>query len=893
MNVSAPDLLHTKLTIPPARADRVPRLRLIQQLGASLESPLTLICAPAGFGKTSLITDWYEQPDAPGLPLAWLSLDEDDNDPTRFLMYLISTLARVAHTIGDDLLMALHSPQPPSPKNILTTLLSRIEDVPQRFALVLDDYHRITASPLHEAVVFLLDHIPAQMRLIITSREDPLLPLARLRARGQLAEIRAVDLRFTIDEEALFLQQMLGIELSTDQIRELDARTEGWIAGLQLAALAMQGRKDIAGFITAFTGSHRYILDYLTEEVLNRQPEAVQRFLLQTSILNRLSSSLCDAVTGRTDSQVFLEQIERGNLFLIPLDDERYWYRYHHLFGDMLRRRLQQMHPDLAPKLHQGASVWFEQNGLVDEAIEYAVLGGDSARAAGLIEQHGDSVWSRGEVTTFLRWLRALPEQTLQAYPKLRLNYVFVLILTDTYKEAERQLLAVEQVLSQQIHSADDGRATLLGLAAVMRTTVSFQLEHDPDIVIASGHHALTLLPESVGLWRGWIMLVIACTYYASKGDMAQAKSWFEEVFELFEKVGNHPTLEPALMHLARMYTIQGSLQQAQATANRLLQSAKELVYRGVAHLELSKVCYERNDLTAAFNNALEGWESVKEFSLKRLTLDGYVILARLKYLHGAQTEARDLMQQAAQIVQEGDLKQTFMPVAAWQAWLWLMQGNLTAAIQWAQEIEPTIYGDLNPVLEFEHIILARIQIAQERLDDAQQLLDRLSSAARDNGRMGRVIAICVLQAITAKMQGNLDLALNVLTHALLLAEPEGYVRTFVDEGKPMMELLHEAQSRGISPAYVDRLLAAFNQKMPDAVSTPSQHWIGNDIEALSGRELEVLRLIADGASNREIAEQLVISLGTVKKHLNNIFLKLDANSRTQVITLARQYHLL
>ena len=462
MDMPASELLHTKLAIPPARADRVPRPRLIEQFEASLERPLILICAPAGFGKTSLITDWYEQSESSGIPLAWLSLDEEDSDPTRFLTYLISALVTISVAPLEDLLALLHSPQPPPPKAILTALISQAENFPQPFALVLDDYHRV-ADPIHEALAFLIDHMPPQMRLVITSREDPSLPLSRLRARRQLAEIRADDLRFTKEEAALFLEQILGVNLSADQIAELDTRTEGWIAGLQLAALAMKGRKDVAGFITAFTGSHRFILDYLTDEVLSRQPEAIQSFLLQTSILNRLNGSLCNAVTGRSDGQAILEQIERSNLFLIALDDDRTWYRYHHLFGDMLHRHLRQSSFANLPDLYRKASLWFEQNGLAGEAIEYVLSGQDSARAAGLIQQHGASVWSRGEVTTFLRWLRALPEETLRGYPNLALDYVFVLILTDAYSEAERQLLAVEQVLSQQEYSTGDDRATLWG----------------------------------------------------------------------------------------------------------------------------------------------------------------------------------------------------------------------------------------------------------------------------------------------------------------------------------------------------------------------------------------------------------------------------------------------
>jgi LuxR family maltose regulon positive regulatory protein len=441
----APNLLQTKLAIPPVRTDRVPRPRLIQLLSNGLERPLTLICAPAGFGKTTLITDWNEQPNRPDFLLAWLSLDEDDNDPVRFLTYLMSALATVVSTSWDDLFSSLQSSQPPPPKVILAALISRLETTPQRFVLVLDDAHRITAPSVCEALAFLLDHLPAQMRLLITSREDPPLPLSRLRARGQLAEIRANDLRFAAEEAADLLELMLGSKLSADQVMELEARTEGWIAGLQLAALAMQGRNDIPAFIAAFTGSHRFVLDYLTDEVLNRQPEHIQRFLLQTSILNRLNDSLCDAVTGRSESQALLEQVEQSNLFLFSLDDERSWYRYHHLFGDMLRRHLQRSSPDIVPELHRRASVWYEQGGWVSEAVEHALVGGDNERAAHLIDQYGEPLQLRGEGATVLRWLRALPEAVLETHPRLALNFAFMLSMVDAYAEAEHWVVNVEQ----------------------------------------------------------------------------------------------------------------------------------------------------------------------------------------------------------------------------------------------------------------------------------------------------------------------------------------------------------------------------------------------------------------------------------------------------------------
>ena len=891
------NLLQTKLAIPPVRADRVPRPRLIQQLSAGFERPLTLICAPAGFGKTTLITDWYEQPNRPDFQLAWLSLDEDDNDPVRFLTYLMSALTTVTGTSWDDLLSSLLSSQPPPPKVILTALVSRLENVPQPIALVLDDCHQITAPPTREALVFLLDHLPAQMRLVITSREDPSLPLSRLRAHGQLAEIRADDLRFTQEEAAKFLELMLGINLSADQVVELETRTEGWVAGLQLAALAMQGRNDIPAFIAAFTGSHRFILDYLTDEVLNRQPEQIQHFLLETSILNRMNGSLCDAVTGRSGSQALLEQVERSNLFLFSLDDERSWYRYHHLFGDMLHRHLQRSFPDIVPELHRRASTWFEQGGWVSEAVEHTIVGGDDDQAAHLIERYGEPLQLRGEGATVLRWLRALPEAVLETHPRLALNFAFMLSMTDAYTEAEQWVVNVEQWLDAG-QMPEDEHSGLLGKAAAIRATLSLLRGLDPDITIAAGEQALRQIPLSDLHWRGWVNTILGIAYFAAKGEMVKAEQCLEEAIYLGEKANDVFTMMIALWQLSRLYMIWGHLHQAEAAAQRHLQYAALPGWRyqpaaGYAHLNLSTVYYERNDLEGALEAVTETQRVIQGHLLKRISIGGNVMMARLKHLQGDAVAARDLMRQAVQIVLADNLKQTIVEVFAWQAWLSLMQGDLMAASQWAAEFEPTTHGNLGFDLQFEHLVLARIQIAQGRLDAAQQLLLRLFVAAQSAGCNGWVIPNCLLQALIARRQGNGEGALQLLGNALSLAEPEDYVRCFVDEGEQMKVLLQEAHARGITPVYVAKLLAAFNEVQPATGVAPSLQWVGNEVEPLSERELEVLHLIFEGASNSEIARQLVVSLGTVKKHVNNIYVKLDAHSRTQAIAAARKYHLL
>ncbi|MCZ7544242.1 MAG: LuxR C-terminal-related transcriptional regulator [Anaerolineae bacterium] len=892
MAASAPDLLQTKLTVPPVCTELVARPRLIEKCKHGLTRSLTLICAPAGFGKTTLLCAWLSSEAGSAVPVAWLSLDDDDNDPTRFLTYLVSALTSATSVDGDAALSLLRSPQPPPPKAILTVLLSRLEAVPHRFALVLDDYHLITAAPVHEAMTFLLEHLPPQMCMVISSREDPPFPMARLRGRGQLTEIRADDLRFTVEEAGQFLWQMSGIKLDADQVMELDTRTEGWIAGLQLAALAMRGREDISGFISAFTGSHRFILDYLTEEVLRRQAESIQSFLLQTSILNRLSGPLCDAVTGRTDGQMMLEQIERGNLFLTALDDGRQWYRYHHLFGDMLRRHLQQSTPAILPDLYRRASAWYEQQGWASEAIEQALLSQDSELAAGLVDHFGDTLWMQGEIATLTRWLKVLPESTIRARPKLALSYAFLFGLLGSDVETEQQVLRAERLLLEDKQMPDGERTALLGRAAASRASLAVLRGYEADIIIAAGNRALAQLPETDAYWRSWAMTMAGIAYYILNGDVAEAERLFAEAITVGENAHNSFTNMTALIHLSRLHMVQGRIQEAEAACERLLAYAGDAILSGAGLLNRAAVRYERNDLAGALEDVLEGRRILQTYPARRVPLPGFVMLGWLKQLQGEESEARDLMRQAVEIVHEHDLRQTLFPVAAWQARLWLAQGDMTAAEQWADEIEPTAHDDLSPALEFEHMTLARIQMAQGRLDEAQQLLARLFSAANSAGRMGQVIAICVLQALAASLQGDTDEALRRLAHALSLGEAEGYVRVFVDEGAPMAALLHEARARGIAVEYVTKLLAAFDQGPPAKGVVPPEPRVDGDIGSLSERELEVLRLIADGASNREIAQTLVISVGTVKKHVNNIFLKLDAHSRTQVIAVARKYNL-
>lgn len=893
------DLLQTKLYVPRLRPSFIPRPHLIRKLNQGVHRKLTLISAPAGFGKTTLVSEWIADGER---PFAWLSLDERDSDCTRFLQYFIATLQTLESSVGDKALALLESAQPPATESILTNLLNDITAVSQEFALVLDDYHVVDAPAIDNALAFLLDHLPPQMHLVITTREDPPLPLSRLRVRGQLSEIRAADLRFTMAETAVFLKNITRIDLSAAEITALENRTEGWVAGLQLAALSMQGRSDAHSFIEAFAGDDRYIVDYLVDEVLHRQPDHVRRFLLQTSILDRLNSSLCDAVTDQQEGGVLLETLERGNLFVIPLDNKRHWYRYHHLFADVLHAHLLKERPQEIAMLHQRASAWYEQNELTAVAIHHAFAADDFARAARIIELAWAEMDRSRQSVEWLRWANQLPPELLQTRPVLCLGMAWASLDTGQLEAAERWLSAAEHCLETAVGLviADEEEFRYLpGSIAAARTYHALALGNMP-ATVNYARQALVLLPESEHLRRGTPGALLGLAYWA-EGNLKAAQQAFADAMGGFQKAGNILFVITGAYVLADMQLAQGQLRQAEKTLQQAIQLAQENgdpVMRGAAdlHTGLTEVYLEQNNLAAAKEQLGRSHELGEEAALSRWRFRWYVAQAKLNGAEGKLDEALAALDEAERYYVRGPVPDV-RSIAAMKARFWLKLGRLTEAQQWANMQGVSAEDDLSYLREFDHITLARLLLAQFRQDGTEEsladglaLLARLLETAVTGERMGSVLEILVLQALAFAANGDTPSALASLKQALALAEPEGYVRLFVDEGLPMAALLETAVSQKTAPDYIHKLLTAFDEQNDLHPSSLTPYPL---IEPLSERELEVLQLVAQGLSNREIAERLFLALPTVKGHNRNIYSKLNVTRRTEAVARARELGIL
>jgi LuxR family maltose regulon positive regulatory protein len=883
-------LVRTKLYAPPVRASLVARPRLVERLIAGFCSGrrLTLLSAPAGSGKTTLASTWLSRC---GCPAAWLSLDAADNDPTRFLHYLIAALQDVAPGVGETARLLLQSPQPPAREPVLALLVNQLCALPNPAILVLDDYHLISAAVIHQAVAYLLDHLPAQVHLAILTRTDPLLPLSRLRARGQLTEIRAADLRFTDDEASAFLNDLMALGLSVDDVAKLVARTEGWIAGLQLAALSMEGRDDVQGFISAFSGSHRYIVDYLVDEVLDRQPDAEREFLLCTSILERMNGALCDALLGHTNGQATLAALEAANLFLVPLDDERRWYRYHHLFAQVLRSCLQEMHPDRLPELHHCAAEWYERNGSTADAFHHALAAGDKDRAARLVERAGRPTMMRGELITVRNWLEALDEEGYGS-PWLDITRAWMLVMTADMEGVEPLLQQVEVRIADAPPLDPVERQDMLGEVATVRGLMAY-FQGDVPRAIQLGRQALEKLPEGSRVVRGIAAHVVGEAYHHS-GDLAQASHANAEAARLAKASESVFLAVSATSSQADAQIEQGRLRQGfeiyqEAMQLATLPDGTSLPAAARIYSGLARVFYEWNDLAAATHAVERSIELARCGGIvERLAMD-HVTLARVRQAQGDLDDAWEAMREAERLAREHSLPAGAISlVKAFPARLWLVQGDLAPALHWAEEAGITIDDPVPFLREPEYLTLLRVLLAQGEQDAALTFSGRMLRLAEAAGRTGRAIELLTFHALAYHGQDEILQALDALERALSLAQPEGYVRIFLDQGPPMAELLRHAGSRGVMPTYVSRLLSEFGT-LPSDAPTRKQPLI----EPLSERELEVLRLLATGRSNNEIAAALVIATGTVKRHLNNIFGKLNVQNRTQCVARARELRLI
>ncbi|MEM7343372.1 MAG: LuxR C-terminal-related transcriptional regulator [Chloroflexota bacterium] len=903
------DLLQTKLYIPPVRATLIPRSRLINQLNEGATRKLTLIAAPAGFGKTTLLSEWIAQHEH---LVAWLSLDERDNDPIRFLRYVIAALQTCQADVGAEALSLLHALQPPSIESILTTLINELATRSDRFILVLDDYHQLDTPSIDDSLTFLLNHLPTQLRLIIISRSDPNLPLARLRGQGELLELRAGDLRFTPTEAADFLHQATRLSLSVEEIAALETRTEGWITGLQLVALSMQGHPDTADFIQAFTGSHRFVLDYLVEEVLERQSESVRLFLLQTAILTRLNGDLCDVITETNDSKAMLAALERDNLFIIPLDDTRHWYRYHHLFADVLQVRLRETMPERVSTLHQQASHWYEQYDFPADAIHHAFAAGAFERAASLIQRAWPIMRQSYQEAILLEWVGALPEEMLDDRPILSVYYANAL-LSGNPNIAETHLQRAEQWLDKMTNNLSDRQIatisqitteeeieSLPGMIAVVRAYQAGALR-DVSKTIAYAQQALSLLPETDYLYRGSAAVLLALSQW-SQGDLDAASKAIANSLTIMKQSDNISAAISTAYILADIQLAQGHLRQANGTVQQALKLATDHgkpVPQGTADLYvlLSEIACEQNDLEIAHQHLLTSQALGSHAALQVARHRWAIAMARIKVAHGDFESALALLDEAEQL-HTGSPAPDVAPISALKPRIWLRQGRLIEAQAWMKAQSLSLDDEPTYLQEFEHITLVRVHIARNQNDpinhthDVEKFLNRLLNAAEAGKRGRSLIELLILKALFHQLQQDIPAALESLHRALTLAEPEGYIRLFANEGAPMTHLLREALSRGITPSYTQQLLAACStqvNQIPPSISTDQTPLI----EPLSERELEVLHLIDTGLSNRDIAQQLYLSLNTVKAHTRNIYGKLDVHTRTQAVARARALSLL
>jgi LuxR family maltose regulon positive regulatory protein len=898
-------LLESKYRIPSRRNGTVARPRLTARLGAA--AAVTLLSAPAGFGKTTLLTEWLATVPADSRSIAWLSVDERDNDPGLFWRYVVTAIRAATTEVGEAALQLLGSSA--ATEAALTALLNDLGRLSKDLVLVLDDYHLIEATAVHEAMTYLIEHQPPGLQLVLGTRLDPALPLARLRAGGQLVQLRAADLRFTADEAATYLNDSMELGLDGGDVAALAGRTEGWIAALQLAALSMQGRDDPGAFIAGFAGDHRYVVDYLAEEVLARQPVGVRNFLLETSVLDRLTGSLCDAVTAGTGGNTTLVALERANLFLVPLDDKREWYRYHHLFADVLRAHLVEERADEGGELHNRASEWFEANGDRSQAINHALAGRDFARAADLMELAMPVMRRERREVELGRWVRVLPDEVVQLRPVLAMAFVGVLAQALDFATIGKRLSDIERSLgSTDGPVPSQPPAHLIVLDAVGYQSLAASIEvyraalaltsSDLDRAVGHARRALSLTPAEDHLVRAAAGALAGLASWAT-GDLAGAHAAYTEAVDGLASDGSLADVLGCCITLGDIRRTQGRLTDAVRTYQwalglRAPNPAAEPV-RGSAdmHVALADVSIERDDLRAAAEHLATSQRLGEHNGLPQNPYRWRMVTARLRETEGDLDGALELIEQADRVY-AGDFSPNVRPVPAMRARLFIRCGELTEASLWAQQRQLSATDELSYLQEYEHITLARLLLARYRSDrdrpvieDALGLLERLLAVAEDGARAGNVMELLVLLAIAEQSRRNDTAALAALQRAVTLAEPEGYVRLFADEGAPMAALLRTLIKQSASAGYLRRLLAATAKTAPHVAGTQRQ------FDTLSERELDVLRLLGTDLGGPEIARQLSVSLNTVRTHTKNIYAKLGVTSRRAAVRQGHELELL
>jgi LuxR family maltose regulon positive regulatory protein len=902
-NTGSVPLLATKVRAPRSRPGVIPRGRLVTPLRGT-PALLTLVSAPAGFGKTTLLADWLATVDA--TTVAWVQLDAGDNDPVRFWSYVVAALRAIAPDVGSGALPLFESSDVPT-EAAVATLLNELDAVDHEVVLVLDDYHVIDAREIQDAMTFFLEHLPSPVRLVVAGRADPPWPLATFRARGDLREVRAADLRFTVDEATTYLNETMGLALQADDVRTIEDRTEGWIAALQLAALSMQGRDDVSGFVADFAGDDRYIVDYLVGEVLVRQTEHDRSFLLHTSLLGRLTAPLCDAVTGRGCAQETLERLDRTNLFLVALDDRRVWYRYHHLFAEMLRARLHDDDPGMVAEIHRRASSWHEQHGDAADAIGHAIAGEDFERAAGLVERAAPATSRSRQETTLRGWLEALPDALLADRPVLAMALVGARMATGDVTGVETLLQGVERWLDPPEVGTRPGAVPVVvdreefrrlpAQAAIQRAGLSL-LAGDADATIAHAHRALALLDPSDRFGHGAATALQGLASW-SIGDLATARRGYEDALRDFVAAGHMPDLLGVTLGLADIQFAQGLLHDAAGTLELGLDRASEHhALRGTAdmHVALSEVRLEQGDLDAADRHLQTSQTLGEHAGLPQHAYRWRAATARLLQARGDVAGAIELLD-AAERVYNTDFSPAARPIAARRVRLLLTGGDVDAALRWARDHDLHADDELAYVREYEHVTLARTLLAAHAtgraassLDDAIGLLTRLFVAADDGGRSGTAIEVLVLLALAYAARGDGADADDRLREAVVRAAPEGWIQLFRDEGPQLAARLRTTSLDGVAREHARRVLATGPAAVPVTHADPIVDPIVDPlVDPLSGRELEVLRLLRSDLSGPDIARELYVSLNTLRTHTKAIYTKLGVNSRRAAVRRAEE----